>query len=198
MLENNEQIPTLVIFSGLPGTGKSTLANGLARGLRWSLLRIDDLVLNVPAEAGPAFWDEKVLILLTLAETQLSLGLSVMVDSVFMGLDRVHAQELARKYGAEFRPVYCFVSDEMLWRQRVTQRAEMPQHPAVVTWERILHQREHFEKWDADMGLFVDAVAPLAQNNVKVYEYVTGPNTPLKPLPIPAGGLKKGRYHASF
>ena len=31
---------TLVIFSGLPGTGKSTLANRVAVNLGWPLLRI--------------------------------------------------------------------------------------------------------------------------------------------------------------
>lgn len=187
--------PTLVIFSGLPGAGKSTLANQLARDLRWPLLRIDDLVVDVPDGAGPAFWDEKILVLLTLAEAQLELGVSVIVDSVFMGLDRAHAQELARSQGADFRPVYCFVSDEMLWQQRVTQRAEMLQNPAVATWEQISHQREHFAKWDADTALFVDAVSPIAQNQAAVREYVTGQNVQLKPLSIPATGLTKGRYH---
>ena len=187
---------TLVMFSGLPGAGKSTLAERLARELRWPILRIDDLVTNIPNDAGPAFWDEKVLVLLTLAEAQLALGLSVILDSVFMGLDRIHTQELARVCGADFRPIYCHVSDETLWRQRITQRAELHQNPAMATWGRVLHQREHFDKWDADTALFVDALAPLAQNYAKVREYVTGPNAPLKPLPIPPNGLTKGSYHA--
>lgn len=187
--------PTLVIFSGLPGAGKSTLANQLAQELRWPLFCIDDLVVDVPEGAGPAFWDEKILVLLTLAEAQLKLGISLIVDAVFMGADRVHAQELARSQGANFRPVYCFVSDETLWQQRVTQRAEMLQNPAVATWEQVRHQREHFAKWDADTALFVDAVRTIAQNQAQAREYVTGQGIQLKPLPIPAGGLTKGRYH---
>ncbi len=50
----------LVIFSGLPGTGKSTLADRLARKLRWPLLRIDDVIGDVPEDADIAFWDSKV------------------------------------------------------------------------------------------------------------------------------------------
>lgn len=187
--------PTLVIFSGLPGAGKSTLANQLAWDLHWPLLRIDDLVVDVSDGAGPAFWDEKILVLLTLSEAQLALGLSVIVDSVFMGADRVHAQEIARSHAANFRPVYCFVSDEVLWQQRVTQRVEALQNPAVATWEQISHQREHFAKWDADTALFVDAILPLAQNQTKIREYVTGQGISLKPLCIPPGGLVQGRYH---
>src|ERR1041384_7433488 len=97
---------TLVIFSGLPGTGKSTLANRMARELRWPLLRIDDVVLHVPENAGMDFWDTQISILLRLAEAQLELGLDVIVDSVFMNTDRYHAQALARKNQSSFRPIY--------------------------------------------------------------------------------------------
>ncbi len=60
----------LVIFSGLPGTGKSTLANRLARELHWPLLCIDDVIGEVPENAGIPFWDLKVTILLDLIETR--------------------------------------------------------------------------------------------------------------------------------
>jgi hypothetical protein len=40
----------LIIFSGLPGTGKSTLASQLARELRLPLLCIDDVIGEVPSE----------------------------------------------------------------------------------------------------------------------------------------------------
>ena len=38
----------LIIFSGLPGTGKSTVANRLARELGLPLLCIDDVIGEVP------------------------------------------------------------------------------------------------------------------------------------------------------
>jgi predicted kinase len=81
----------LIIFSGLPGTGKSTLASRLARELHMPLLCIDDLLGEVPPEAGVEFWDSKVAILLRLTKVQLELGLSVIADSVFMNMDRHHA-----------------------------------------------------------------------------------------------------------
>ncbi len=55
---------TFVLFSGLPGTGKSALAERLSRDLHWPLLSIDDLADCMPAGIGsqynrilgPGYW----------------------------------------------------------------------------------------------------------------------------------------------
>jgi predicted kinase len=184
---------TLVIFSGLPGTGKSTLAEKLARELRWPLLCIDDVVGEIPENPIVAFWDSKVAILLGLTERQLELGISVIVDSVFMNLDRNRAQELARKYEARFRPIYVFVSDDKVWKQRVTARYDAMNNRDVATWERIQHQRGHFRTWDPEAALFIDSLDSLDRNHEAVLDFVTKDHVFLKHLPdVP---LVEGKYH---
>ena len=185
---------TLVIFSGLPGVGKSTLANRLARELRWPLLCIDDVVGEIPANSGVEFWDSKVAILLDITASQLRLGLSVIVDSVFMNTDRLHAQHLAQKYGARFRPIYVFVSDEKVWEQRVTARYNEMDNKDVATWERIQHQRGHFRNWEPGTALFVDTLHSVEKNYADVLRFVTDENVALDPLAHLPWAV--GKYHA--
>lgn len=184
----------LILFSGLPGTGKSTLASRLARELHLPLLCIDDVLGEVPEAAGVEFWDSKVAILLRLAEVQLGLGLSVILDSVFMNMDRHHAQELARKYGASFYPIYVFVSDDKVWKQRVSQRYDEMNNKEIATWERIQRQRTHFRRWAPETALFVDSLESIDRNYETVLNFVTQDQVHLQPLPdLP---LVPGKYHA--
>lgn len=183
----------LVIFSGLPGTGKSTLAYKLARQLRWPLLCIDDVIGDVPEDAGIAFWDSRVDILLDLVNTQLELGLDVIVDSVFMNMDRNHAQELARKHQVRFLPIYVFISDDKIWEQRVTTRYNELNHKDVASWERVQHQREHFREWEPDTALFIDSINSVNQNYYKILDFVTKDDIYLKPLSEMQ--LVQGKYH---
>lgn len=183
---------TLVIFSGLPGTGKTVLSQRLARELQIPYFAIDDVVGEIPAQPTIAFWDSKIEILLGLAERQLELGLSVIVDSVFMNTDRHHAQSMARKYQTAFRPIYTFVSDEGLWRERVMQRYETTAHTAA-DWAQVQRQRAHFSEWEPSSALFVDAANPFEENYASVLSLTLQDKSNLHPLPEIE--LVRGMYH---
>lgn len=187
---------TLVIVSGLPGTGKTTLSAELARRLRLPVLRIDDIAISVPDPAGMDFWDRQIDILLNLADTQLSVGISVILDSVFMAYDRYAARDIADARNAAFRPIYTFVADEAAWQARVEARYDAFLNPDTATWPRILEQRKGFLVWPENTALFVDALQPLEENIPRVVEFVSSPTVDLAPLP----GIvsKKGQYHLAY
>lgn len=183
----------LVIVSGLPGAGKSTLSTNLARELQYPLLCIDDLIGDLPENAGLSFWDSRIAMLMDLIETQLKIGLSVIVDSVFMNMDRHHAQALARKYEARFIPIHVYMSDEIIWRERVETRLRNSNYMNTADWEQITHQRMLFRAWEPDTALFIDSVNTLDTNLAKALAFVCQKEITLKPLEeIP---LIPGKYH---
>jgi predicted kinase len=154
-------------------------------------LCIDDVVGEIPQNPDITFWDSRVAVLLDVVETQLKVGLNVIVDSVFMNKDRHHAKELACKYSARFLPVYVFISDEAVWKERVTTRFSEMNDPDVANWERIQHQRERFREWEMGTALFIDSLNNVDENYQRVLQFATVVN--LQPLSDIA--LVEGRYH---
>jgi predicted kinase len=187
--------PTFVILSGLPGTGKTTLAERLAGDLGWLLIAVDDLALSpAPLDSSDphSFWNPVIQTLLEVCETQLHSGTSVIADSAFMDRDRFHAKSIARNTGARFRPVHTFVSDEGVWEQRVRERFEVSDpDDDIATWERI--QRREFRPWEPGTALFVDTARPPENGYQDLLRFVTSSDYQTRPLPdVP---FTPGDYH---
>lgn len=189
--------PTFVLFSGLPGTGKSALADMLARDLKWPLLRIDDLAACMPAVMDrntTDFWDLAIAALLHIAEAQLKMTISVIADSIFMNLDRMHAAAIARECDARLVPVHTFVSDEMIWKERVTARflgSSLGEDAA--SWTQVMEQQKGFRPWEPGTALFVDGVRPLEENFQTVRSCVCDPKREFSPMAEVA--FIPGKYH---
>ncbi|MGD2162881.1 MAG: ATP-binding protein [Anaerolineales bacterium] len=166
---------SLIIFSGLPGTGKTTLARWLSSKLNLPLLRVDDLVDANPVDnplRTESIWPQLVASLLEQVDKQLEQGSSVIVDSVFMGADRSLARRLARKYAINFFAIHTFCSDEELWRARVEKRwIEYPQDDPA-SWEQVVRQREEYLPWNPADALFVDSAQPQEENTLRVFSYI--------------------------
>jgi predicted kinase len=180
--------PQLIVFAGLPGTGKSSLARALARELRAVYLDKDTVKDGVMRLAGEMSLEQGTRLagalsyelLVDLARDNLTLGLSVVVDSpaayqVFR--DRIKA--LARAVKADLKLIECICTDEHLLRDRVERRGQ--DLPAYRTrdWETFQRDRGRFERL-TDQRLIVDTAESELINLRKIRTYLTQPK--------PAGG----------
>jgi predicted kinase len=168
----------LIIFSGLPGTGKSALAEAAARQLGipvfakdWleaTLLRCEMTPANPEKPLGSAGYQ----LLTTLAERQLMLGQSVILDSVASTASiRQTWRELAAKYHAEWYVIECICSDERLHRARLEPRQRNIPGWRELTWDEVERVKSYYVAWD-EPHLIVDAIRPLEANLHKAIDYL--------------------------
>jgi predicted kinase len=167
----------LIVFSGLPGTGKSTLAEAAGRQLRVPVFAVDWLLGSLTPFGGyhlDEAFEVGVELLTTLAFRQLELGQSAILDFPAEDLaTRTRWRTLARAAGAEFRVVVCACSDQEQHRARLERRKRgIPGWHEAGNWANVQRRMAEFPPWTGEV-LTIDAVQPLAKNLATVLEYVT-------------------------
>lgn len=101
MLDFPSRPGRLYIFSGLPGTGKTTLAQGLARQIGACHLRIDTIEQGLRDLCGCRVEGEGYRLAHRIAQDNLRLGLGVIADAVNpWPLTRQEWQQVAIAVGA--------------------------------------------------------------------------------------------------
>jgi predicted kinase len=168
-------VSALVIVGGLPGTGKSTIAEHAARMIHGTLIAKDVVEATLwrsgigrDANSGWAGYE----LLGALADAQLRVGGSVVLDSV-AAYDRLRDawRAIASRYGAAVREVECICSDETTHRARIARRRRDIPGWYELTWDEVEDARSRYEPW-ADEHLVLDAVCPLEVNLAALEGYL--------------------------
>lgn len=138
----------LVVFGGLPGTGKSTIAQALAARRPATYLRID--VIEQALRASPGFageiGPEGYAIGQAIAASNLALGQMVIADCVNpVPESRAGWRTVANHAGAPLIEVEILCSDEAVHRARVEDRKADIEGLVLPAWQAV--QKRHFAPW---------------------------------------------------
>lgn len=170
----------LIVFAGLPGMGKTSLARTVARELRAVYLDKDtikdtamalarELKLERAADlAGPLSYE----LLISLARDNLTLGLPVVLDSpAGYRTFQEKVDQLARSTKADLKIIECTCTNEGVLRDRIERRGQDLPEYRTRDWETFQQERARFERL-AGPRLIVDTAETLQINVRKVLTYL--------------------------
>jgi len=168
----------LVVFSGLPGTGKSALAESVGREFHIPVFAKDWIEATLlrsklaPTDRKKPLGSASYHLLTVLAERQLMLGQSVILDSVASTKSiRSTWRELAEKYRARWLAIECICSDDKVHRARLSTRQRGIPGWHELDWSEVERVKGYFHPWDEDR-LILDAINPLEENLEHLFEYL--------------------------
>ncbi len=167
----------LIVFTGLPGTGKSSIAEAAGRELRIPVFAKDWLEATlvrcgVPADGPFPLGYIGYELLTTLAQRQMQLGQSVILDSVASTQPiRDQWRDLARCYRASWHVIECICSDEAVHQARLSTRQRAIPGWHELSWAEVDRVRAYYVPWSEER-LILDTVQPLAENTLAALAYL--------------------------
>ena len=168
----------LIVFSGLPGTGKSTLAKALATHLQGVYLRIDSIEQALRnAAPGHAVGSSGYRVANAIARDNLKAARIVIADCVNPVAESRQAwADSAAQAGCPLLNVQIICSDPEQHRQRVESRISDVPGLLVPDWQSVMaHEYEPWAQAPLTLDtarLSVDAALALLVEQVAVYPQV--------------------------
>jgi predicted kinase len=168
--------PRLIVLSGLPATGKSAVADGLARELSLPVLSVDpiesailDAGMERSFETGLAAYN----VVEAIADHQLANGRDAIVDAVnSVNPARDMWRRLAAGHGAKLLIIECVLADGAAHEARLAARARGLAIPEP-SWEDVQRRRAEWTPW-SEPHLVLDAADPVEANIAKALDFVEG------------------------
>ena len=160
MRDTQTQPSILYIFSGLPGSGKTTLAREVARRTRALYLRIDTVEQGLRDLCAVDVQGEGYRLSYRIASDNLYLGMSVVADSCNpIRLTRREWEQVALDAGAAYVNIEVVCSDAEEHRRRVETRLATVSGLRLPSWREV--EEREYHAWIVDRVVVDTAGRPV-------------------------------------
>lgn len=165
----------LIVMAGLPGSGKSSVAEALGRRLAAPVVSVDPIEAAM-WRAGVARDQPTGLAAYVVAEAVaggvLALGQTVIIDAVnAVEAAREQWRSLAGRSGVPVAFIEVVCSDPLVHRRRLEGRSRGIDGLLEPTWEAVERLRDEFAPW-TDHRLVLDAVTDVSSNLAAAVEFL--------------------------
>ena len=162
----------LIVTAGLPGAGKSTIADQIGERLGYPVVSVDPIesaILSAGIDADQPTGLAAYLVAETIAGAVLALDRSVIVDAVnAVSPAREQWIALAARHDDILKFIEVVCSDSDIHRQRLESRNRRLPHVSEPTWHAVEQSLDEYDDWTdasaAALRITLDSVEPLESN----------------------------------
>jgi predicted kinase len=172
----------LIAMAGLPGAGKSTIAEVVGNRLGIPVLSVDPIesaILSAGIDSDQPTGLAAYLVAESMADAVLGSGGSIIIDAV-NAVDPAREQwtRLAAKHGETLRFIEVVCSDEELHRERFEARGQDLKHLPDPSWHQVEQSLDEYSVWSGETAavprVTLDSVKPLGETVEQALKFLEG------------------------
>jgi predicted kinase len=166
----------LIVMAGLPGAGKSSVAEAVGRAVPAPVVSVDPIeaaMLRAGVARGQPTGLAAYVVAEAVADGVLALGQNVIVDAV-NAVEEARRQwrALAVRHATPLAVLEVVCSDPAVHRRRLESRSRGIDGVAEPSWEAVDRRRDEYEPW-TDQRLVLDSMNDLTLNTASALEYLS-------------------------